>query len=103
MQGESWRDGDLSMQTVASAIDVPMHRLSQLINQEYGCNFFQFVNRFRLRAACAMLEDPASAHYTILEIAYQSGFNSKSAFNAVFKERIGTTPRRYRERARADG
>ncbi|HMZ65755.1 MAG TPA: AraC family transcriptional regulator, partial [Leptospiraceae bacterium] len=57
-------------------------------------SFIHFVNSHRIRIACKMLEEEKR---NILSIAYSVGFNSKSAFNRVFRQFIGNSPREYRK------
>ena len=98
METEAWREGKLSIQDISNAIQIPIHRLSRAINQHYQLNFFNFVNAYRVQAARQLLSDPAYQQYSILDIAYSVGFNSKSSFNAVFKEHTGSTPSTYRKK-----
>lgn len=66
--------------------------------KEYaGRSMSEFVNRLRIQAACKELED---THKTIIEVAFNSGFNEVSFFNRLFRREIGTSPREYRARIR---
>ncbi len=69
--------------------------LSRLLNQHMGMNFYEFVNRYRIDHASLRLADPADTA-SITDILYQSGFNSKSVFNTLFKSSTGQTPSQYR-------
>ena len=62
-------------------------------------NFYNFINEFRIEAAKEILQDPSSKGKNILQIAYEVGFNSKSAFNTYFKRLTGKTPSAYRKEA----
>ena len=64
--------------------------MSQVINQDLGSSFYDLVNLERVRDAMASLK--ASPGKTVLQIAHEVGFNSKSTFNAAFREHAGTTP-----------
>ncbi|HWA39961.1 MAG TPA: helix-turn-helix domain-containing protein, partial [Gemmatimonadales bacterium] len=72
------------------------HNLSEVINTRGGKNFYDFVNTYRAEEAMRRLRDPKYANLTILAVAADSGFNSKSVFNAFFKEHTGQTPSQYR-------
>src|SRR3546814_11800288 len=72
--------------------------LSCLINQQLGVHFFDFVNRYRVEKAAAVLIDPAKHEMSVLEIASETGFNTKSSFNAAFSKHLGSTPTEYRQR-----
>jgi AraC-like DNA-binding protein len=90
-------DPDLTLPRLADMVQVPGHQLSQVINETMGTTFFELVNRFRIEEAKRFLKDPKTASYTILAIAEESGFNSKTAFNNAFKKMTGMTPSEFRD------
>jgi AraC-like DNA-binding protein len=97
-----WTDAHLSANTLAEAVGISRHELSELLNQHLGRNFQSYVNNLRLEAAKELLTSEAGS--SILEVAFACGFNSKSTFNAVFRKETGVTPKGYRERCvRASG
>lgn len=87
---------DLSLAMLAGKLGITSNQLSQVINQKSGSNFFNFINGYRVEAVKDKFKDPALAAYSILGIAYDSGFRSKSSFNKIFKETTGQTPLQYR-------
>jgi AraC-like DNA-binding protein len=87
---------DLTLQDLAKQLSVSTHHLSQLLNESLGRTFFDFVNSHRVEEAKKQLHDPQNDHLTILAIAYQVGFNSKSHFNLAFKKHAGMTPTQFR-------
>lgn len=89
-------DANLNVQQLADRIGAPPHQLSQLLNQYRGESFSDFVNRYRVEHFKRVVADPRNAHYSLLALALESGFNSKAAFNAVFKKMTGQTPSDYR-------
>jgi AraC-like DNA-binding protein len=76
---------------------IPRHHITEVLNEKYGRNFFSFVNEYRIREALSRMNDPKYQHYTLLAIAYDAGFNSKSTFNSFFKAYTGKTPSAYRK------
>ncbi|WP_109299680.1 helix-turn-helix domain-containing protein [Aquimarina sp. AU474] len=90
-------DPDLNRNTLASQIGISSNHLSQIINQKTNHNFYAFVNEFRIKEAKKILQDHASNQYTILAIANDSGFKSKSVFNELFKKQYGMTPSQFRK------
>jgi AraC-like DNA-binding protein len=90
------RDPELTLPTLAARADIPVHHLSRLLNETLGQSFFDFVNRARVEEARRLLNDPSFRSYTILAVATEAGFNSKTAFNAAFKRHAGMTPSAYR-------
>ena len=57
-----------------------------------------FVNEFRIKEAKSILKDPSKKEFTVLEILYEVGFNSKSSFNTAFKKHTGLTPTQFRKK-----
>ncbi len=88
---------DLTIQQLAQQLDIPRHHLTQVINEELGKNFYTFINEYRIKEVQQRMTDPRYAHLTLLGIAYDSGFNSKSAFNLIFKNLTGQTPTQWRD------
>jgi len=82
---------------IAARIGHSRHHVSQAINSELRKNFYTLINEYRVREAAAMLGDPAYRELSVLDIAYRSGFNSKSAFNRLFRESTGQTPGQFRQ------
>jgi AraC-like DNA-binding protein len=89
-------DAELTLPALAERVAIPPHHLSQIINSRFRTNFFDFVNGYRVEEAKRLLRDETKAAYTILAIAEEAGFNSKTAFNAAFKRVTGQTPSEFR-------
>jgi len=92
------RDSNLSLAALSSKTNIPQYLLSRIINGHLGQNFFDFVNEYRVREVTDRLTDPDHSHYTILALAMDAGFNSKSSFNTAFRKSTGTTPSEYRKK-----
>lgn len=90
-------DPSLTIQNVATAIEIPVRDLSLLINHQLDQHFYDFVNAYRVEKAMGILKDATKSKVTILEILYEVGFNSKSSFNTAFKKHTGYTPTDYRK------
>jgi AraC-like DNA-binding protein len=88
---------DLSIHDLSLMTDIPRHYLTQTLNEYHKKSFFEFINEYRVNEVIARFRDQKNNSYTILAIAYDSGFNSKTTFNAIFKVQTGMTPSRYRE------
>ena len=88
---------DLSMTTLAAETGLSNGYLSQIINQMEGKNFFEFINSYRVEEVIRLMKDPKFAHYSLLGLAQEAGFKSKSTFNPVFKRKTGQTPSEYRK------
>lgn len=88
-------DPELSLRSLASQIDIHPNQLSWLLNESLGKNFNEFVNHYRIETFKDKAIAPSNKHLTLLAIAYDSGFNSKTAFNTYFKKETGLTPKAY--------
>ena len=89
-------DPDLTIIDLSERLKIPRHHLTQVINERMDKNFYLFVNEYRIREAREIMTDPEFSGHTILRIAYESGFNSKSVFNSIFKKITSHTPTEYR-------
>jgi adenylate cyclase len=88
-------DPDLSLRNLADMMEIPPNQLSQLLNEGFDQNFSEYINNYRLEAFKEKAADPDYQHLTILALAYDSGFNSKTVFNTFFKKVMGMTPSKY--------
>ncbi len=87
---------NLKLKEVADRLSISTNNLSQVINNKLEKNFFDYINSFRIEDAQKMILDPAMQHLTLLAIAQDVGFNSKSSFNTVFKKLTSKTPSEFR-------
>ncbi|GLR19962.1 helix-turn-helix domain-containing protein [Portibacter lacus] len=90
-------DPELTILQFSNTVDIPTYYVSQIINEQLECNFIDFVNRYRIDEIKVKLEDPKLNHFKILNLAYDSGFNSKTAFYYAFKKHVDMTPGAYRK------
>lgn len=88
---------EFRLDDMAAMLSQSPKTLSAIINHHYHSNFCEFINGYRVKAAQALLIDPAKADLSVLDISLEVGFNSKSAFNRAFKNATGTTPLAYRK------
>lgn len=85
-------DNELNIYKLAKNIDVPSHSLSQVFSVGIGKSFYDFINEYRVEEFKRRIKLKQNKEYTLLAIAMDSGFNSKSSFNRVFKNITGQTP-----------
>ncbi len=90
-------DENLTLTKLANELNIPVHHLSQLINEQLELNFFDFVNHYRVEEFKTKIVDPKFENFSLLGIAFECGFNSKSSFNRVFKKVTGLTPSKFKE------
>ncbi|MEP4197997.1 MAG: AraC family transcriptional regulator [Aliishimia sp.] len=88
-----YRDPNLTLNTLSAHIGVSLNYVSQTLNQNIRQPFFEFVNSWRVKEAIPLVEEGAS---TVLAIAYEVGFNSRSSFYTAFKRETGMTPTSYK-------
>lgn len=88
-------DGELNAPGLATLLGVSVNHLSQILNQEQGQNFFDFVNHYRVEEVKDKMKLAHYRNLTLLAIALESGFNSKTSFNTLFKKFTGQTPSSY--------
>ena len=85
----------LTVSELANEINLPAKYISYLITNYHFKNFNDFVNGFRVKEVIIRMADPNEKHKSLLGIALDAGFNSKSSFNQVFKQHTGKTPSEY--------
>jgi len=95
-------DPDISLQALAQRMDITKEDLSQVINEQLNKNFKNFINEYRIEAAKKKLMDPKENQFVLLKIAFDVGFNSKSAFNASFKKCTGLSPSDFKKQYQSD-
>jgi AraC-like DNA-binding protein len=89
-------DPDLTLDQLAEVVQTSPRKLSQVINELFQQNFFDYINSLRIEHAKHIITSVADQKLTVLEIMYQSGFNSKSSFNTLFKKKTGITPSEFK-------
>ncbi|HPG32248.1 MAG TPA: AraC family transcriptional regulator [Lentimicrobium sp.] len=85
----------LSVEDVANRLGTNSKYVSQVINEQYGKNFYNYINSYRVEEAQKLLLSGGMEKYTILGIAQMVGFGSKSSFNSSFKRITGLTPSEF--------
>ncbi|MCC5813386.1 MAG: helix-turn-helix transcriptional regulator [Leptospira sp.] len=95
-------DEDLNLNKLAKLLYVRSNHLSQVINEVENVSFFHYVNEWRVREAMRLIQEDISNEKKLIEIAYDSGFNSLSSFNLHFKRVSGFTPREFRNKLSKD-
>lgn len=93
-EGGWWRDGGLTLATLAARLGTNTSHLSRALNEGLRVNFATFVNGLRAEAVARELERGADGD--LLELAFDAGFASKASFNRAFRARFGISPSDYR-------
>ena len=91
-----YRDPEISIQSLSNSLEISSSSLSLILNEKLGINFRTFINRYRLEEARKLLAENNGK--SVLEIAFFTGFNSKTSFNTLFSKATGLTPTEYRRK-----
>ncbi len=94
-QDERYLDTALTLRILAAEADLHPNKLSWMLNEQVGVSFNDYINNYRLNCFKQKALDPTNQNFTLLGLAFESGFNSKSTFNDYFKKKTGTTPRKW--------
>ncbi len=92
---------ELTIYDLSDQLKIPRHILSEVINEHMGKNFYHLVNEYRVNEVKKRMKSDEYKQLTLLAIAFDSGFNSKSSFNTIFKEQTDQTPSEYLEKLNA--
>jgi len=91
-------DFNLTLSELSSKSKIPVHYLSQVINEVLDKNFYTFINEYRIKEAIKMFTHPNYKEKSILDILYEVGFNSRSTFYSLFQKITGETPSAFRKK-----
>jgi YesN/AraC family two-component response regulator len=86
---------NLSLRSLAEQLEIHPNKLSWLLNERMGKNFNEFINHYRIEYFKSLAVNPENSHISLLGLAYESGFNSKTVFNTYFKKETGKTPKEF--------
>ena len=90
-------DSNIRLDNIAQMLDVSRHHASQIINEHFSMNFFDFINSYRIKEAERLLSSEETQHFSVTDIAFLSGFNNRISFYKAFKKIEGITPSEFRE------
>ena len=92
-----YQNSGLTLADLAERLDTTPHKLSEVLNSQLNQTFYDFVNAYRVQDVQRRIADEQFKNLTILSLALDAGFASKSTFNQVFKQHTGRTPSDYRK------
>lgn len=92
---EAFLNPKLSLRDLAAMVHLHPNQLSWLLNEHIGQSFNEYVNTYRTERFKELAVNPDNAHISLLGLAYESGFNSKTVFNTWFKKLTGSTPKAF--------
>lgn len=88
---------ELKLSELADYLNISSHNLSQIINDTFDKSFIDYINSHRIKEFQKRILDKENKKLTLVAIAYEVGFNSKSTFNYAFKKHTGLTPSEYKK------
>ena len=97
-----YQDPELSLTSLAEKLGLTTHELSRIINTVLKKSFNDFINEYRVAEVARKMQDPAYDHLTLLGIAYESGFNSRTTFNRAFRQMTGKSPAEYKNQLKKE-
>lgn len=93
-----FKDPELTLTELASRMEIKPYLLTKCLNTVVDQKFADYINQLRVEELQNLLKQPENNKYTLLSLAYESGFNSKSSFNRAVKKHLGISPNQLRER-----
>ena len=94
-QQKLFKEPELTLDELSKTLEVPSNYLSQVINEKEGINFYDYINALRIEEFKRIVVLKQNKNFTIISLAYECGFNSKTSFNRVFKKSTGLTPSQF--------
>ena len=94
---QPYLNDSLTLADLAALIPISDKKLSELLNKHVCINFYDLINNYRVETVKQKMASPEARQYTLLAIAFDSGFKSKTSFNRVFKQKTGVSPSQYYE------
>ena len=89
-----YRQNSIKLETIADRLGTTRHNASQVINEHFGLNFFELINKYRVEEAMELLKSNKD-NLNIIDIAYEVGYNNKVTFNKSFKRFSNLTPSQF--------
>ncbi len=91
-----YTNSELKINDLATSLNMSVHQLSQVLNDNYDTSFNNYINQLRIEYSKKLIEEKAN-QFTLEAIGRESGFNSKTTFFTLFKKINGITPKEYKE------
>jgi len=95
IENQIFKQIGLTMSGLASQMEVPNHKLSELFNNHYQSNFNTYINNLRIQYVKQRLDKGDWKQYTLEAIALEAGFSSRNTFFVAFKKVMDKSPSAY--------
>ena len=90
---QPYKRNDLKLNDLAELMNLSSHHLSQIINEQMDCNFYEFINQYRIEYAESLMR--SGEQINITRLAFDAGFNNRVSFTNAFKKQTHLTPSAY--------
>ncbi|MDW3193766.1 MAG: helix-turn-helix domain-containing protein [Cytophagales bacterium] len=94
-----YRNSELTLAGLAEQMEVKPYLLTRTLNDLAKKSFTDYINEYRVHELEQLVKDPSNDKYTLLSLAHQAGFNSKSSFNRAVKKHLGIPPSQLKQRS----
>ncbi|MCF7559186.1 helix-turn-helix domain-containing protein [Sabulilitoribacter multivorans] len=95
VEDKIYKESNISLEILSNKLNTTRHNTSQIINEHFDMNFFELINKFRIKEAVKMLQEDTHGSLNIIDIAYEVGYNNKVTFNKAFKKETSVTPSEF--------
>ncbi len=95
VEDKIYKENNISLEILSKRLNTTRHNTSQIINEHFNMNFFELINKFRIREAISILKEDIYGSLNIIDIAYEVGYNNKVTFNKAFKKETSLTPSEF--------
>ena len=92
-----YKDSTLNLESLSEKLNTTRHNASQVINEHFGVNFFELINKFRINEVISIFNEDVHGNLHIIDVAYEVGYNNKVTFNKAFKKETSLTPSQFIE------
>ncbi len=96
-----YKENNVCLEVLAEKLETTRHNTSQVINEHFKMNFFELINEYRISEAAEILKNDKYNSLSIIQVAYEVGYNNKVSFNKSFKKKFAQTPSQYIKKYRA--
>ena len=95
VEDKIYKENNINLEVLALNMNTTRHNASQIINEHFEMNFFELINKFRIKEAVKILHEDTHRSLNIIDVAYEVGYNNKVTFNKAFKKETSLTPSEF--------
>ncbi|MDD7885558.1 AraC family transcriptional regulator [Flavivirga sp. 57AJ16] len=95
VEDKVYKENNINLEVLSKRLNTTRHNTSQIINEHFNINFFELINKFRIKEAINILKEDIHGSLNIIDVAYEVGYNNKVTFNKAFKKETSLTPSEF--------